>query len=208
MSDRLIVSGPDRPRGVVLMLHGGAQHSHRRVDGRSLSLRRMQLMYATIQSRVADAGCALGLLRFTVKGWNADLGDPAPVGDARWALAELATRYPGTPVVLLGHSMGARTAVHVADAHQVVGVVGLAPWFPADEPVQRLAGTQVVAAHGSRDRTTSPAQTRAFLRRAAAVAASTEFVDMGAVGHYMLSHVQRWNRTALRASLAMVRDYS
>jgi dienelactone hydrolase len=168
----------------------------------------MQLMYLTIQSRVADAGCALGLLRFTVKGWNAGIGEPAPVGDARWALAELSARYPGTPVVLLGHSMGARTAVHVADEQLVVGVVGLAPWFPADEPVERLAGRQVVAAHGSRDRTTSPAQTHAFLQRAAEVAASTEFVDMGGVGHYMLRQVQQWNRTALRTSLAMFRDYS
>jgi hypothetical protein len=40
------------------------------------------------------------------------------------------------------------------------------------------------------------------------VAASTEFVDMGGVGHYMLRQVQQWNRTALRTSLAMFRDYS
>ena len=208
MSERLHVSGPDRPRGLVLMLHGGAEHSQRPVDGRNLSLRRTQMMYAAIEPRVADAGCALGLLRFTVKGWNARIGEPAPVADSRWALAQIRQRYPHVPVVLLGHSMGARAAVHVADEEQVVGLVGLAPWLPADEPVDALAGRRVVAAHGRRDRITSARQTRTFLDRAGQVATSTEFIDMGRAGHYMLTHVRTWNRTALRASLGMLAGFS
>jgi dienelactone hydrolase len=190
------------------MLHGGAQHSQRPVDRRSLSLRRTQMMFAAIEQRVADAGCALGLLRFRVKGWNGRLGEPSPVADARWALAEIRRSDPRVPVVLLGHSMGARAAVHVADDDQVVGVVGLAPWWPGDEPVGALAGRHVVAVHGRRDRITSASQTRAFLARAEPVAASTEFVDMGLVGHYMLSHVRAWNRAALRASLGMLAGFS
>ncbi|HET8561954.1 MAG TPA: alpha/beta fold hydrolase [Marmoricola sp.] len=208
MSQRLMVTGPDRPRGLVLMLHGGAEHSERPVDGRSLSLRRTQMMYAALAPRVADAGCALGLLRFTLRGWNARLAEPSPLADARWALDRVRERHPGLPVVLLGHSMGARAAVHVADHEQVVGVVGLAPWLPADEPVQALAGRHVVAAHGKRDRITSARQTRTFLERAGLVAASTEFVDMGLVGHYMLTHVRAWNRAALRAALGMLADSS
>ena len=47
------------------------------------------------------------------------------------------------PVVLLGHSMGGRTAVAVADDPSVVGVVALAPWLPAGR-AERRPGRQAV----------------------------------------------------------------
>ncbi len=90
------------------------------------------------------------------------------------------------PVCLLGHSMGARTAVHVADDPSVRGVVALAPWLPPGESVAALRGKQLYAAHGSRDRITSARATQAFVRRAAQVAEVAEFRDMGPLGHYLL----------------------
>jgi pimeloyl-ACP methyl ester carboxylesterase len=190
---------------VVLMLHGGAQHDLRAVDRRSGSLWRMRRMFEAINGRLADEGCATALLRFSVRGWNAVPGPgPSPVPDARWALDRLRADHPATPVVVLGHSMGARTALHVADDPAVVGVVGLAPWFPADEDVSPVRGVHLTAAHGSRDRITSARQTRLLLDRAAGVAASTRFVPMGPAGHYMLSHVARWNRTAVRECLRVL----
>ena len=102
-----------------------------------------------------------------------------PVADARWALAEVRRELGDLPVCLLGHSMGARTAVHVADEQHVVGVVGLAPWWPADEPVDALRGKRLVGAHGRRDRITSYRQSARFVARAADVAASAELRDMG-----------------------------
>jgi pimeloyl-ACP methyl ester carboxylesterase len=128
---------------------------------------------------------------------------PPPVADARWALDRLRVEHAGLPVVLLGHSMGARTAAWVADDPSVVGVVGLAPWFPHDDPVTPLTGKQLVAAHGSHDRITSAKATARYVRRAQDVAASARFVDMGRLGHYMVRGVRRWNATAVTESLGI-----
>ncbi len=110
------------------------------------------------------------------------------------------------PVALLGHSMGARTSVHVADDEQVRGVVALAPWLPGDEPVAALAGKRLVAAHGRRDRITSARATRAYVERARRAGADASFVDMGRVGHYLLRRVGAWNDLALPGPWSCWRD--
>ncbi len=102
--------------------------------------------------------------------------------------------------------MGARTAVAVADDPLVTGVVALAPWLPPDEPVQRLRGKHLAAAHGSADRITSLRATKAFVRRAQRVAASAELTDMGPIGHYMLRRVRAWNDFAISRSLELVQQ--
>jgi pimeloyl-ACP methyl ester carboxylesterase len=179
---------PD-PRAVVLLLHGGKQRSQQPVDGRSASWRRMAAVHRAVAPALADAGASSWLLRYDRRGWN----DRAPVSDARWALEEVRREVGDVPVVLLGHSMGARTSAYVADDAAVVGVVGLAPWWQPDDPVAALAGRRVAAAHGRTDKITSARMTRAFLARAATVATDTEFVDMGRAGHYMFRKVPQWN---------------
>lgn len=206
MLDRLTMSPiPEDLRGLVLMMHGGAEFGQRPVDHRSLALRRTRAMFDSVSPAFNEAGYAVALLRFVVKGWNATPGaQPAPVRDARLALQDLAGEFPGVPTLLLGHSMGARTAAWVADEPAVVGVVGLAPWFPADEPVGALAGKHVVAVHGSRDRITSPKASRIFIQRASAVAEEARFVEMTGRGHYMLSGAKDWNRAAIQESLSVL----
>ena len=197
--------GPDDPQAVVLMLHGGKARGVEPVDERSASWRRSRWMMTHIAGRANRAGSAVWLLRYGVRGWNAGgRSHPSPVPDARWALDEVRREHGDVPVVLLGHSMGARTAVAVADDESVVGVVGLAPWLPPDEPNRSLAGKHLAVAHGSTDKITSARATRAFVGRAERVAASTEFHDMGPVGHYMLRRISGWNDFAASRSLAFV----
>lgn len=196
------VSRMTAPRGVVLMLHGGAEHNPAPVTEKSKSLWRSRLMYDAIHRRLEDAGLAVALLRFGTVGWNDPL-NPSPVPDAQWALGELRREFDRAPVVLLGHSMGARTALKVAGEADVIGVVGLAPWFPPDEDVSPIAGKHLVAAHGSRDRITYAKATRQLLTRAEPVAASTRFVDMGPIGHYMLRRRRHWDRVAVDQTRAV-----
>ena len=194
-------------RGIVLMLHGGAKTGLNPVTSRSLSLRRTTAMADALSPRMLDAGLSVWLLRFGVRGWNAgpgrELGEPSPVPDARWALDQAAEEHPGVPVALLGHSMGARTALHVADHPSAVGVVALAPWLERSDPVRKLAGKHLIAGHGRQDRITSAAMTRAFVDQARGIAASAEYVDLGRSGHYMLRRAGDWNRFALRSTLTV-----
>ncbi|MEO5851666.1 MAG: alpha/beta fold hydrolase [Nocardioides sp.] len=198
---RYDVAGTAAPRGVIVMLHGGKEASQVAVDDRSLSRRRSLAMQAAIAPAAAEAGLSTWLLSYRVRGWN---GGSGPVADARWALEQVRRELGGVPVALLGHSMGGRTAVHVADDPSVTGVVGLAPWWPTDEPVEALAGKRLVAAHGRRDKITSYRATGRFVERARDVATSVEMHDMGPIGHYLLRRVAAWNEVALTSSLALL----
>lgn len=191
-----------RPRAVVLVLHGGTQVSSTPVAGGSASWRRAAALQRAVTPALHEHGVPTWLLRYRVRGWN---GGADSVPDARWALAQVREAHGEVPVVLLGHSMGARTAVHVADAPQVAGVVGLAPWWdPAGDPVRTMAGRHLRAAHGRSDKITSARMTRRYVAAAEQVAASAVFTDMGRVGHYLLRRVERWNAFARESALEVL----
>ena len=183
------------------MLHGGKEHSRQPVDGRSASWRLLAALQRALTPDLHRAGASTWLLRYRTRGWD---GGGDKIADARWALEAVRREVGEVPVVLLGHSMGARTAVQVADDPAVLGVVALAPWLPAGEPTTALAGSVLRAAHGRRDRITSYRATLAYVERARAVAVEASLRDMGWAGHYLLSRRPAWHAFATQETLALL----
>jgi len=185
----LVHDTPD-PRCVVLFLHGGQQTSVDPVEKRHASWWRVVAMARRVGA--FDGTAASYAIRFGQRGWN-DPTAPSPVADARAALAQIREDRPGVPIVIVGHSMGGRTACRVADEKGVIGVVGLAPWLPEGEPIDGVAGKHVRIIHGTRDRWTSAPLSRVWAERARAVAASVEWRSLKGVGHFMFRRVSAWN---------------
>lgn len=192
---------PGAPRGVILVLHGGKPRSSQPVDSRSASWQRALWLQRGIAGRAQKVGVGTWVVRYRRRGWN---GGTEPIEDARWALDQVRDAHADVPIVLLGHSMGARVAVHVADDESVRGVVGLAPWWSAQDPVATLAGRTLQAAHGTRDRITSFTETERYVERARVVADSAHLAGMGTLGHYMLMRAATWNETALTSALEIL----
>src|SRR6478735_5171734 len=113
LQSRLIdVALPERPEGVVLVMHGGAARRGRvMVSPAQLSVLRM----VPIARRVARAGrdrLAVFRLLNSSRGWDTR---HTPVQDARWALGRIAERFGRTlPTSLVGHSLGGRAALLAA----------------------------------------------------------------------------------------------
>lgn len=197
----LRIREPEQTRAVVLVMHGGKVVSDRPGRWRHLNVVRMQpFAHDIARGRHAD-GVAVCSLLFARRGWN-DTG--APVEDALWALNEIRTRFGPVPVVLLGHSMGGRTAVRVAGHPSVVGVVGLAPWLPAGEPADQLAGRALTIIHGTRDVWVPLKLSRAFVDGFAGAPIDVEFVALPATGHTMLRRARIWQRLASDAVARML----
>ncbi|MGY3681196.1 alpha/beta hydrolase [Streptomyces sp. TE33382] len=130
-------------------------------------------------------------VRYTHRGWNGTREDP--LHDAVNALDELRREAGDLPVVLLGHSMGARAALRAADHSLVRAVVGLAPWCPPGDPVTQLAGRDVVLLHSTRDRVTSPQATQSLTARARRAGARTCMITIRGGDHAMIRRAPAWH---------------
>lgn len=179
-------------RAVVLTLHGGRENSFEPTHHRQLAGARMVPFAAGISHRASSDGVAVWSLRYRVRGWNGE--QMSPVADAQWALEEVRRQHGEVPVVLVGHSMGGRTAVRVAGDDSVIGAVALAPWLPDGEPVDRLRGSSLLIAHGTADRVTSPKASARYAERARAIAARVDLVLVAADMHAMVLRWPTWQR--------------
>ncbi|MGI8433860.1 MAG: alpha/beta hydrolase [Nocardioidaceae bacterium] len=195
--------GRRNARAAVLLLHGGREYGTMPTRLTQLSYLRMLDMFVDLRTR--GRRTAVHLLRYRVRGWNAGAPLPDPVTDARWALDQITSAHPDAPIALVGHSMGGRTALRVADHPQVVGVCGLAPWLPPGEPLAPAdAGTAYVLAHGTGDRVTSAQASLAYAQRLRGTGALVARFELPGAGHGMLESAGLWRRFAVSTALGLV----
>ena len=71
-------------------------------------------------------------------------------------------------------------------------VVALAPWLPPGEPTAQLAGRTVVMAHGTRDRTTSPARSLAYAIAAREICERLCRFEVAGARHAMVERGRAW----------------
>lgn len=188
----LVVSRPvEKPRAAVLLLHGGREHGTDVPPPWNLPGVRLRLLEGPIRRSTSGGAVLMGRVRYRVRGWNGEREDPAR--DARQALREVEQLTGDVPTVLVGHSMGARAALRAAGNPLVQGVVGLAPWCPAGEPVAHLRDRRVALLHGDQDRTTDPKSSMVFASRAEAAGADVATVLMRGSDHAMLRRARAWH---------------
>jgi pimeloyl-ACP methyl ester carboxylesterase len=191
-----------QPEAVVLLLHGGTVDSLASVRTFEPSVLRM-IPFGRSVVRDGGGRIALAKLRYAVRGWNGDR--ESPLADARWALDRIAERFAHLPIGLVGHSMGGRVALRVADHGGVLGrydggvrsrgvrsVAALAPWLPDGEPIPVLGDRALLLAHGTADRTTDPAKTTELAEKLAADGRNVELVRYPGASHSMFFPARPW----------------
>jgi pimeloyl-ACP methyl ester carboxylesterase len=182
---------PSMPSAAVVVLHGGRAASERPSRSWQLAALRMVPLVRAVTTALPHQDVMVAQVRYRLRGWNGPRADP--LRDTLLALDELAALAGPVPTVLLGHSMGGRAALRAAGHPQVHGVIALAPWWPPGEPVAQLAGRQVVALHGERDRVTSPADSADLVRRARGTATRAAMAVVGEGDHPMLRRHRFWH---------------
>ena len=185
---------PEDVRAVVLVLHGGREVSTAPARATQLAVVRMVPIARALARAGGPHGLAVARLRFALRGWNGELR--SPVGDARDALDRLAARHPGVPIAIVGHSMGGRTALAVADHPAVSTIVGLAPWIEASDGTSAVTGRQVLLVHGSADRITDPRRSKRFVENVEGLASSASYISVSGDKHAMLRRPAVWNALA------------
>lgn len=186
-------------RAVALVLHGGKAKGTGVPKNLSLARLRMRPFQKTIARAGRRHGVAVWMLHYRVRGWNGAAADPVP--DVSWALAEIRRRYGGVPVVLVGHSMGARAGLRAAGDESVTTICALAPWLPDGEPVEQLAGKTLVIAHGDRERWTDPEGSYRYAVRAKALTPDVARFEVNGDAHGMLRRADDWHALARNVTL-------
>ncbi|PAZ11450.1 alpha/beta hydrolase [Streptomyces sp. SA15] len=150
---------PTAVSGVVLLLPGGDEVSHRRPSP-MLATASVRALGRRLARAGREEGLAAHVVHYRYRGWNGSEAHLAQ--DASWAVEEVVRRYGDVPVCLAGVDMGGRAALHAGGHEAVNSVVAMAPWLPEEdvaappEPVKQLVGRRVLIVHGTNDERTDP----------------------------------------------------
>jgi predicted esterase len=181
------------PPGAVIVMHGGRSVSIEPTAALQPSVLRMIPVAGAIRHALRGTGARVCRPRFRVRGWNGP--EASPVQDLHELLDQLSRDWGRIPVVLVGHSMGARAALRAAGHPLVAAVAGLAPWLPPAEPVSQLAGRRILLVHGSADEVTGPEQSWAYAERGRSVT-EVATIEIRGGDHAMLRRARLWHRIA------------
>ncbi len=189
--------------GIVVLAHGGSSVSRVPTTPVQFSVLRMIPIADAIRDAVGGSGIEVRRARFRLRGWNG--ADAAPVRDLTGLLDQISADAGPVPVVLIGHSMGARAALRAARHPLVTAVAGLAPWVPPDEPVDQLAGRRILLVHASSDHICRPAETWAYAERARS-AGEVATIEVRHGDHGMLRRARLWHAVAAEFARVSLRQ--
>lgn len=178
--------------GGVLILPGGKPHSAAPSHSWQLANLRMMWLARSLRCNLGSH-VAVRRVQYRLRGWN----DPSldALRDAENALIRMRRDLNLNPsnVVLVGHSMGARVAVHLAP-RDVGGIVALAQWWPHGDADLVPTQCRLLTVHGTADTWTDPRSSEAQTRRARERGVDATWVGMPNAGHYLLRDAGLWHR--------------
>src|ERR1700722_18161549 len=188
-------------RAVVMVAHGGTSVSTRPTGAAQLAVLRMIPVAQAIRQAGRGSHVAGWGPRVAGRGWND--AQASPVADLDRLMDGLAETMGQVPVILVGHSMGARAALRAGGHPLVTAVAALAPWLPPGEPVAQLAGRRILLAHATGDTVPRPADTGAYAQRARQASRVTA-IEIRGSEHAMLRRASLWHQLAAEFTPAVL----
>ncbi|MCV7300193.1 alpha/beta hydrolase [Mycobacterium barrassiae] len=186
-----MVGREDNLLGGVLVLPGGKPRDTSAARVWQLANQRMEWLAWSLR-RSLGSSVKVRRVQYRKRGWNSP--DLDALRDAETALQTMQRDIDSRPVVLVGHSMGARVAVHLAARSEVAGIVALAPWWPLNDADLVPAGSKLLTLHGTADSWTDPRSSRTQTRRAGERGVDARWLGLPDAGHYLLRDVDKWHR--------------
>lgn len=177
--------------GGVLILPGGRPRSAGSSRAWQLANQRMAWLAWSLRHTLSP-GIVVRRVQYHLRGWNSPALDA--LRDAENALFRMRREAGARNLVLVGHSMGARVAVHLAAANDVNGVVALAPWWPHNDADLVPTSCRLLTIHGTADTWTDPQSSRMQTRWARERGVDAQWVGVPNAGHYLLRDFRLWHR--------------